>query len=139
NAEWLVRTGRAEKAVEYLRDPANFPGGRDEAVERLLAMALFGSGQREEGGRILGSLAPEPLIDAVLSEAATTKEVYEKRVKEALGRYENPGLFRLYEAGLRLWEGKYEEAVRGFASATEFTRVGNAARSGLRRALLRYA
>ena len=138
NAEWLVRTDRAEKAVEYLRAAANFPGGADPAVDRVLAVALLRTGQRDEAHKVLGALPAEPLLDAVLIEAATTKEVFERRLKDALGKYEDQGLFRLYDAALRLWEGKYEEAVRGFASAVEFTRVGAAARTGLRRALVRY-
>lgn len=138
-AEWLVSTNRAALAVEFLKDPANFPGGRDEVVERVLAAALLRSGQRDEAERLLHRLPPDPAIDAVLIQAATTREAGAKQLKEALGRYDDPGLFRVYEAAMQLGEGKYEEAIRGFASAVEFTRVGKAAKAGLQRALVAYA
>ncbi len=139
NAEWLLRTGRADRAVEYLTNPETFPGGRDAAVDRVLAAALFRAGQREEAQKILSALPPDQGIDAVLIQAATTREGGEKRLQEAMSRYEDQGLFRVYDAALRLSEQKYEDAVRGFASAVEFTRVSSAARRGLQQALLAYA
>ncbi len=138
-AEWLMQTGRAEKAVEYLNDPAAFPDGRDAAVDRLLAVALFQTGQQGEAQKVLSRLPASPVIDAVLIQAAATREAGDKALKEAMARYENQGLFRLYEAALRLSEGKYEEAVRGFASATEFTRYSAAARAGMHQALIAFA
>lgn len=137
-ASWYLRTNRAEKAVEYLRDPANFPGGSDPAVERLLAVALFRTGDREKAEEILIAQTPEPLIDAVLIEAATTKELYIQRLKEASARYEDQGLFRLYQAALDYAEGRYDAAIQGFASVLEVTRIRDTARIGLRRALARY-
>ena len=138
-AEWLVRTDRAEKAIEYLKDPATFPGGRNEAVDRLMAAALFQTGQGDEARKILSRLPADPGIDAALFQAATSHEAAQKQVNDALARYENQGLFRIYDAALRLGEGKYEEAIRGFASAVEFTRVGPTAKAGLQRALIAYA
>ncbi len=139
-ASWYLRTNRAEKAVEYLRDPANFPGGPDPAVERLLAVALFRTGDREKAEEILiTQKTPEPLIDAILIEAATTKEQYIQRLKEASARYEDQGLFRLYQAALEYAEGRYEAAIQGFASVLEVTRIRDTARIGLRRALARYS
>ncbi len=139
NAEWLVRTDRAKRAVEYLSDPATFPNGRDAAVDRLLADALLRTGQRDEAEKILNKLPSDPVIDAVLIQAAATRESGEKQLKAALDRYENQGLFRVYEGFLRLGDGKYDEAVREFAAAVEFTQVRDAARIGLGRALLAYA
>ncbi|MCS6865225.1 MAG: tetratricopeptide repeat protein [Gemmataceae bacterium] len=137
-ASWYLRTDRAEKAVDYLRDPANFPGGPDPAVERLLAVALFRAGDREKAQEILIAQPPEPLIDAALIEAATTKEQYVQRLKEAAARYEDQNFFRLYQAALDFAEGRYEAAIQGFASVLEVTRIRDTARAGLRRALARY-
>jgi len=140
NAEWLILTNRAAAAADYLKDAANFPGGRDPVIDRILAAALFRSGQRDEAQKILTRLPSDPTTDAILIQAATTREAGEKQLKDALGRqYDDPGLFRVYEAALRLSEGKYEEAIREFASAVEFTRVGAAAKAGLQRALVDYA
>jgi predicted Zn-dependent protease len=131
NAEWLVSTKRADRAVEYLKDPANFPGGRDGAANRLLSAALLQTGQREEAQKILSTLPSDPNLDAVLIRMAVTREAGEKHLKEALSRYENQGRFRVYEAAMKLSEKKYEEALKGFASAIEFTEVGKSAKAGL--------
>jgi tetratricopeptide (TPR) repeat protein len=138
-AEWLVRTGRAEEAITYLRDPTNFPGGRGDVGERVLAVALFRAGQRDEAQKILSKLPADGAIDPLLLQAATDRAAREKQLKEALGRYEDQGMLRVYEAALNLSDGKYEEAVRGFASAAEFTRVRPTARAGIQRALVAYA
>lgn len=138
-AEWLVRTGRADKAVEYLRDPLTFPGGRDAVAERVLAGALLQAGKGAEAQQILSRLPADPVVDAILVRAATTRDASEKQLRDALGRHENQGLFRIYDATMRLGEGKYEEAARGYISAIEFTAARAAARAGLQRALMAYA
>jgi tetratricopeptide (TPR) repeat protein len=137
-AEWLVKTDRAQKAIDYLKDPNTFPGGGDDTVQRVIAGAMYGAGQRDEARKILGSLAPTARIDAVLIQAAGTKEAAEKKIKEAIDRYDNIGLFRVYEGALLLSERKYEEAIREFSSALEFTQVTENARKGLLQALLAY-
>ncbi len=136
-AEWLVQTRRAERAVEYLRDPAQFAPD-DPAAQRLLGFALLRLGQREAAQKVLAGLPRDPNLDLILIQTAITREQGEKHLQDALKRYENQGRFRVYEAMLRLQEGKFEEAVRGFASAIEFTEVRNAARSGLVLALISY-
>ncbi len=138
-AEWLVKTKRAEQAVEFLKDPATFPGGRDLAVNRALAAAMVRAGQREEAEKILSQLPIDAGLDAVLVQAAATREASDRQIRDALGRYENQGLFRLYDAAMRLSEGKFEEAIRKYASATEFTQFGKAAKQGIQRALFAYA
>jgi predicted Zn-dependent protease len=139
NAEWLVRTDRAEKAIEYLRDPMNFPGGRDSTVDRILGTALLRTGQRAEAQKLLSTLPHDPRLDTVLIETAVTRESGEKYLKEALSRYENQGRFRIYEAAMRLKDGKHEDAIRGFISAIEFTEVAANAKAGLILALVAYA
>lgn len=138
NAEWLLRTNRADKAVEYLNAPDTFPGGRDATVDRLLAAALLRTGQTGEAQKVLGRLPPDPAVEAVLIQAAGAHAAGD-RLKAAIGRYEDQGLLRVYEAAALMADGKYEEAARGFASAAEFTRYGAAARAGLRQALLALA
>ncbi len=138
-AEWLVGTRRADRAVEYLKDPATFPGGRDAIVDRILGAALLQVGQREEAQKILSSLPHDPTLDTVLIRTAVTREAGEKHLKEALARYENQGQFRIYEAALRLKEGKHEEALKGFSSAIEFTDVSSTAKAGLILTLGSYA
>lgn len=138
-AEWLMGTNRADRAVEYLKDPANFPGGRDAAVSRILGAALLRTGQREEAQKILASLPSDPKLDAVLIQTAVTRESGEKQLQEALNRYENQGRFRIYEAALKLKDRKYVEAIEGFISAAEFTEVAASAKAGLVLALTAYA
>ncbi len=137
-AEWLLRTDRADKAIEYLNAKDSFPGGRDASVDRLLAAALLRTGQQGEAQKVLNRLPPDPTIEAVLIQAAGARAGAD-RFKEALSKYEDQGLLRVYEAALQFADGKYEAAARGFASATEFTRYGGAARAGLRRSLFALA
>lgn len=138
-AEWWLRTGRGERAVEYLNDPASFPNGRDAAVDQLLAQALLQTGQSDEARKVLNRLPSDPILDALLIQAATTREAGAQQLKDALSKYENRGLLRLYEASVLLGERKLEEAVRGFAGAIEFTQVAPAARVRLQQALAAFA
>lgn len=138
-AEWLVRTERADRAIEFLKDPANFPGGRDAAVSRILGAALLRTGQREEAQKILASIPHDPRLDAVLIQTAVTREAGERQLKDALNRYENQGRFRIYEAAQKLRDRKFAEAIQGFVSAIEFTEVSASAKAGLVLALGAYA
>jgi lipopolysaccharide biosynthesis regulator YciM len=138
-AEWLLRTNRADKAVAYLQDPANFPGGKDDVYYRVLAAALAGTGDREESMKVLQHLPHNPAVDAALIQVAGTKAEQEKAVGEAMARYESNGLFRYWDAALAFNAGKYAEAADGFARAEEFTRVKALAQDGLRRALVALA
>jgi hypothetical protein len=136
---WLVQTGRSEAAAAYLNDPANFPAGADPVVDRLRAAALIGSGKREEGQRILKALPPDAAVSDALIRGAATAAEREKELTAAIGRYENNGYFRMFQAYTRLADGKYEEAVRGFAGAAEVAGVEAAARTWLYTALVQYA
>jgi tetratricopeptide (TPR) repeat protein len=138
-AEWLTRTGRADKALTYLQDPANFPGGKDEVYNRVLAAALVGKGDRAQGAEVLQHLPHDPAVDVALIQVAATRAEQEKQVGEALARYEGNGVFRCWGAALNFDAGKYADAATGFARATEFTRVKPLAQDGLRRALLALA
>jgi predicted Zn-dependent protease len=138
-AQWLMQTNRTEKAIAYLKDANNFPGGGGEAVDRLLATALLQTGQREEAQKILSLLPPSPSVDLAIIGALSSREGINNQLEGALNRYENQGRFRLIEARLRLAEGKFEEAIRGFQSAAEFTEVGAAARSLMPFAVVAYA
>jgi predicted Zn-dependent protease len=138
-AQWLMQTNRTEKAIAYLKDVKNFPDGGGELVDRLLAAALLQTGQREEAQKILSLLPPSPAVDLAILGALSSREGVNNQLESALNRYENQGRFRLIEARMRLAEGKFEEAIRGFRSAAEFTEVGPAARSLLPFAVLAYA
>ena len=130
-AAWLVETKRADRAIEYLNDPKTFPTGRDTSVDRILGMALLQAGKREEAQKVLSSLPHDATLDSLLIRTAITREAGEKHLKDAMSRYENQGQFRIYEAALLLKEKKYEESLKGFASAIEFTEVARNAKAGL--------
>jgi tetratricopeptide (TPR) repeat protein len=134
-AEWLAQTKRADKAVEYLQDPANFPGARDELHQRVLAVALLRKGDREASARVLQHLPHDPATDALLIRALAAPDEREKKLGEAVARYENQGLFRCWEAELLLGKGKAREAADAFLRAVELTQVKPLARAGLLRAL----
>ena len=136
-AEWLIQTQRTERAIDYLKDPAQFPP-TDPLAQRLLGLAYLRAGQREQAQQILSTLPNDPNLDLLLIQTAATREAGEKQLREALKRYENQGRFRIYEAMLRLQEGKFAEAIRGFASAVEFSEVRSAARQGMLLAFVRY-
>jgi predicted Zn-dependent protease len=138
-ADWLLQTRRADKALAYLQDPANFPGGKDDVYYRVLARAMAGTGEREAGMKVLQHLQHDPAVDAALIEVAATRAEQQKEVGDALARYENNGLFRYWNAALDFNAGKYAEAADGFASTVEFTRVKPLAQEGLRRALIALA
>ena len=137
-AQWLMQTKRVREAADYLRDPRNFPD-QDPVVTRLLAGALVQSGEREEAKKILGSLPADPLVDLILVQAAASKEAAEKDLQSAIGRYENNGLLRVYDAANKLNQGKFEEAAREFQAAGEYAQVRAVARTGLLRALVAFA
>lgn len=137
-AEWLVRTDRPTEAINYLGDPKVFPEGGD-AVNRIRVTALYQAGRADEARQVLSQLAPDPVVDALLIRAAASREAGDKRVREALGRYENQGFFRVYEGITQLGDKKYPEAIQTFASAIELTQVRPVARAGLQQAMAAYA
>lgn len=137
-AIWLLQTKRADKAVEFLKDRSKFPAGGN-VLDRLMVAALNQSGQREEAQKLLSTLPADPNVDAQILRADMTLEEADKRITDALSRYERQGQLRLAQARVRLAQGKYEEAIRGFVSAIEFTDVQAAARAMLPIAMITYA
>ncbi len=135
-ALWLTRTGRGDKAVTYLEDPANFPSGKNERYQRILALALMGKGDRAAGLQLLKHLPRDPGLDTALIRLAASREEQRTEIEKALARYESNGLFRCWEAALAFGEGKYKEAAQGYLGAVEFTRVRPLAQAGLQRSLL---
>lgn len=138
-ARWLLQTNRTDEAVAYLEDKKNFEDQKDAAVARTLAQALIRGGKPEAASKLLDAFPSDPSIDIALIQAAGNRADQEKQLKDALKRYENNALIRLYEASTKLNEGKYEEAIEGFLHATDFQQIKNAAQAGLLRALLAYA
>lgn len=137
SAEWLMTTGRADEAVKYLSDPETFPAPRDPAVDRALSMALLRTGQREEANKIISKLPADQGLN-VLMLRVLTPEIGAK-LKESLSRYEDQGMYRVTDGAVKLTEGKFEESARAFASAIEFDRVRDGARSGMQSALVAFA
>lgn len=138
-ARWLLQTNRNSEAIAYLEDKKNFEDQKDAAVARTLAQALIRQGKPEAASRLLDAFPADPSIDIALIQAASTRADQEKQLQDALKRFENNALVRLYEASLRLNDQKYEEAVEGFIQTTEFQQVKTAAQAGLLRALIAYA
>ncbi|OWK35255.1 tetratricopeptide repeat protein [Fimbriiglobus ruber] len=137
-AEWLVRTGRSDQAIEYLKDPGTFLGGRDDAVDRVLAAALYQAGLKDEAREILGRLPDDPAVTAILIRSAGSLEVGQAQLKEALSRFENKGLFQVYQGSVLLGQRKYPEAAAEFSAACAVSQVRPAARVGLTWALMGY-
>ena len=137
-AEWLVRTDRAAQAVEYLRDRSAFPA-RDAAVDRVLGVALYQAGLRDEAKEVLDRLPPDPAVVAVLIRSAATAEAAEARLADALTRFDNAGLLQVYRGAVLLDRKRFAEAAAEFATAVPVTQVRPAAQAGLLRALLAYA
>lgn len=134
-AEWLRRTNRPHEAIKFLRDPANFPGGRDEAVEKLLASALIQVGEREEAKQVLAILGNTD-IDVVV---AGGFDHAKQQLQDAMAKTQNNGMLRVYAAAIKLREKDYEGAARGFASALDFVQARQPARTGLLRAIVAYS
>lgn len=138
-AEWLIRTGRDKEAVEYIRNPVHFPDQTDQVLSRLLAGALFQSGERDEAAKILGALPAAPDIDLALIRAAATRDQRDAILKSALGRYENNGQFQLYEAATLLADGKFEAAAARLLTLTDQTAARRNARRLLEQTVVAYA
>jgi Tfp pilus assembly protein PilF len=137
--EWLLRTGRSDQAVVFLKNPANIPGGKDERYSRALALALLTRGDREDGLAMLRHLPHHPDTDALLIQALGSVAEKEKELALAVDRHEANGLFRWWQGELALNKGKQEEAAAAFVQALPFTRVKPLARTGLQRALFALA
>src|SRR5205814_1078232 len=60
-AEWLVATNRADAALAYLEDAANFPGTTDDTHRsRLRALAHLLRGERDKSRAALEGLPHDP-------------------------------------------------------------------------------
>ncbi len=137
-ATWLSRTGRADKAVAYLKDAANFPESAGEDYRRVLALALIGSGDQAGGAEVLRQLPASPLTDLALIRLASAGE-RDKLVAEALARHERDGLVRCMAGAVELEKGKFAEAAESFFKALEFVNARHAAERGLQQALVAHA
>ncbi len=125
--EWLIRTGRSEEALAYLNDPKNFPGERDDITKRMTGMLLLSRGKQEEGLQVLQQLPRDKALEFMIIQATANPTLKEKSVREAIGRYENNGLFRIWEGERLLTEKKYDEAANTFWQSFEFNAVNMAA------------
>ena len=138
-ASWLSRTGRAAKAVAYLKDPANFPEPQSDRYRQALAVALIGSGDRVAGTEVLRQLPATATIDAALIRLAATPAEREKRLGEALAKHERDGLLRCMAGAVEMEKGKYAQAADSFFKALEFTQTRRTAEQGLQQALIAHA
>jgi tetratricopeptide (TPR) repeat protein len=136
---WLIRTGRSDQAVIYLKDPTNFPGAKDDVYQRMMALALAAAGDKQESAKLLQQLPQDPLVDKLIISMAATSEARQKSVQEAMARYVSNGIFRIWDGELKFDDKRYQEAARVFFNALDFTRVRPNAENGLRRSLLALA
>lgn len=134
-AAWLTSTRRYDEAMDYLKDPAQFPK-RDAAVQRLLVLALLGKGEASEGSAALQALRQDPELGALLPRAG---EKIEAKAKDPAKKSTNEGLLKVWEGELALQARRNAEAARGFAAALDYTSARALARPGLQRALLALA
>ncbi|MCE9530046.1 MAG: tetratricopeptide repeat protein, partial [Planctomycetes bacterium] len=135
-AEWLIRTSRTEEALAYLENPLNFPGERDEATKRVLAVALLNRGDRDRGQKLLLELPRDASIEALLIRTTANPETRQQLLEKAVIKHESNGQFQVWKGEQLLADGKHLEAADVFWKAREYTRVGDAARMGLLRSLL---
>jgi hypothetical protein len=137
--EWLIRTERREEALTYLKDLKNFPESRDPATERMLAVALLGDGQHDEGTKLLQKLAQQlpndRSLDLLLIMTTVNPVIRQKMLDDARKTQENSGLLRLLLAEKLIADGKLAEAARLYWDTRDFTRVTMAARMGFLRSL----
>lgn len=136
---WLSRTNRTEKALKYLKNPAYFPEKQDKTYQAILAVVLLQIGDKEKGLAVLQQLPPNPTIDAILIQLASTLTERQQRLNKAIARYENNAIFVCWEATLLVNQGKLEEAARGFYKAIDISRVQAWARRGLMHSLMALA
>jgi predicted Zn-dependent protease len=137
-AAWLSRTGRSDKAAAFLRDKANFPDNTSEDYKRVLALALMTSGDRAGAAEVLRQLPSSPLIDTALIRLVSAGE-RDKRVAEALARYERDGLVRSMAGAVAMEKGKPAEAAEYFYKALEFAQARQVAEQGLLQSLVSFA
>jgi len=137
--EWLMRTNRGDEGLAYLENPDNFPGQRDEATRRMLAVLQLSSGNRDEGVRMLQDLAKDDSINLLLIQATANPIQRQQLIEEAIGKTQNNGAVRILEADRLFAEGKFDGAAEKFREAREFTRVSQRAANGLVASLRRLA
>jgi predicted Zn-dependent protease len=145
-AEWLLRTNRSKEALTYLNDPVNFPGpgGRDDQTKKMLASLLVDRGKGDQATSLIGQLPKDDYLDMLLIEATANPIERQKKLEEALAKYENNGLLRLLQADILMADDnpdpatkatKLAEAAKQLFGAFEFTRVSEAARLGFLKAM----
>jgi lipopolysaccharide biosynthesis regulator YciM len=138
-ATWLARTARADEALAYLNDPANLPGPKDDAFQRVLATVHLAKGEPQAGIKILEQMPQDPLLDAALIQAGASLEAKQQSARQAIARHDANGLFRIWNAELTYQAGKYADAARDFYNALDFTRLKASARAGLQKSLIALA
>ncbi len=130
-AEWLVRSDRAGKAVEFLRDGFPVTEKTDEHYRRLLAQAELARGNRDEAARLISHFASDPARTAFELVMSPSPEHSHKLLDTAIATYRRKGLFQTWDAGLHLQQRKFEEAAKGFLKAAEYGEARALARQGL--------
>ena len=128
--EWLIRSNRSEEALAFLKDPANFPAGKDEAKERLIYLASAAAGNQAQASQVLQQLTKDDNVELLIINAVANPLDREKMLQEAVAKHENSGLARISQAELQLAQRKPEEAARSFWNAFEYTRVSDQAKAG---------
>lgn len=137
-ASWLSRTGRADKALAYLKSPSEFPDTNDR-YRQVLALALIASGDRAGGTEVLRQLPATAAIDAALVRLAGSGSERDKKLAEALQRHERDGLLRCMAGASAMEKGRFAEAGEEFFRALEFTQTRRMAEQGLQQALVAHA
>jgi tetratricopeptide (TPR) repeat protein len=136
---WLLRTNRGAESLAYLRNPVNFPGAKDDTYNRMLAIVLANTGDRQESAKLLQQLPHDPVVDALLILIGESDQAKQKSIQEAMTRHVSNGLFRLWNAELASADKRHAEAARLYFNVLEFTAVRAAAEAGLQRSLVALA
>lgn len=137
-AMWLLRTDRAEEATKYLQGPA-FAADKDQRHQRMLALALLESGQREAGMKLLQHLPSSPEVDAILVRLTKDEKERAELLSKASARHERNGMLRMLNASDLLSKKQWEKAAKEYFEGLEFAQVRSSAERGLLQALFAWS
>jgi tetratricopeptide (TPR) repeat protein len=140
-AEWLISSGRPERAASYLEDPSSFAGlANDQRLDGLQVAAYTRLGERDKVLEAVQLLPRDPGTEAMkIRLAGTSVDEMQRQVREEMTRFEANGTLACFNANLSFMKKDYVDAAQGYAKALEFTKVKGTARQGVLNSLMALA
>jgi hypothetical protein len=140
--QWLQRTGRPEQAVARLTELED--KARDDAEKRRLqayrAELLLARGRPDEAHPVIEELLGKDAAGDPRGEVLVVQELLKrgkieearKRAAEGLSKYDQDGLFLLWNGQIAQSSGDYMQAIQSYERSMQFTRFRVQSENALR-------